>query len=271
MIRRDVQLADGAVRWMLISQVEHARISAQLAERWVGRFSAAELAEVRREVLAAILHHDDGWADWERAPRLDPELGRPLSFMELGPTEAIAIWSRSIVSALRHGPLAAWMVAGHFSRLLEKSDTAESDCVAAEWLGETRRRREAWLANWQAGDPVVRSSDIAEEALQWLWAFDEVSLWFCCNCPSDGETPPTAAKPYVAGRGTPIEMELVSRRSVAPNETAPGLAGTSPYRFDREPIDLEATGRVVPVAKYRSPQEMLAASQPRTIHWRLGR
>ena len=41
MIRRDIRLADGAAGWMLISQIEHARISAELAARCTGRFASS--------------------------------------------------------------------------------------------------------------------------------------------------------------------------------------------------------------------------------------
>ena len=83
MIRRDVTLPDGRPGWLRISQVDHARLSAELASRWGGgRFLPVicnphvegenPLRGVRDEVLAAIRHHDDGWLSWETAPAIDP-------------------------------------------------------------------------------------------------------------------------------------------------------------------------------------------------------
>ena len=64
MIRRDVQLADGAPAWALISQIEHARISALFASQCRGQFGPAHASLIRDEVLVAIAAHDDGWREW---------------------------------------------------------------------------------------------------------------------------------------------------------------------------------------------------------------
>ena len=117
MIRREVRFADGRRQWLLISQIEHARISGDLAERCMEQFgdSDSALNTVREELLQAIVHHDDGWIEWEMAPRLDLDFGRPLSFLELPIDDALAVWSRSIDAVGKFGEFAAWVVAGHFS------------------------------------------------------------------------------------------------------------------------------------------------------------
>jgi hypothetical protein len=271
MIRRVIQFPDGAAGWVLISQIEHARISGQLAAHCLGRFTANELADVRRELLTAIACHDDGWADWERSPRLDATLARPVSFMELEVAEALDVWTKSITAAEQQGPLAAWMVTGHFSRLLENSDHARHDPLAATWLGEMRQRREKWLADWRARNPAVRTRGVAEEALQWLWAFDEVSLWFCCHCPVGGERRPNAPQQSRVGRGTPIEMELFASGARVGAAKSRGAAGATPWRFDVALIDIEAAGCIVPVRRYENSQALLAAAEPHTLRWRLTR
>ncbi len=55
MIRRELKLNDGAAVWLLVSQVEHARMSGELVRNWREEFSP--------DVVEAIAHHDDGWAD----------------------------------------------------------------------------------------------------------------------------------------------------------------------------------------------------------------
>jgi hypothetical protein len=279
MIRRDINMADGAAGWALIPQVEHARISAQLAERCLGRFGAGanrsasddaeDCASIRAEVLAAIRCHDDGWAEWEQCPRLDPELRRPLSFMELEPAEAITIWTRSIGSAERYGPLAGWMVAGHFLRLLRKWDAALREAFPRRWLDDTEQRRADWLAQWQQVDPEHRTPEIAEEALEWLWTFDEVSLWFCSSCPSREDLPAKRIPPYVAGAATPVELKLSAIIAADAREAAGGMATAIPYRFVGSPIDLIAPGRLVKAGRYRDCDELFAASELIALHWRL--
>jgi len=265
LIRRDVRLADGAPGWALISQIEHARISALLASQCRGRFGSVQSSLIRDEVLVAIAAHDDGWAEWEQAPQLNVKDGRPLSFMELPVSDATAIWSRSIAVAEEIGPLAAWMVSGHFMRLLEHSEHAQFEPLTQSWLAEIRPRREVWFAKWQAIDPEARDVIVADEALQWLWAFDEASLWFCCRCPVGGESRSDGGVPYVAGRGTPVELELLGRGDSASGQAARGVATASPWRFDADLIDFEVAAQVAPATRYADAQQLLAACEPHPL------
>jgi hypothetical protein len=257
---------------MLISQIEHARISGQLAAHAIAQFGAsaeragssptpAHLATIRQQVLAAIVHHDDGWTEWEQAPRLDPELGRPLTFTELEPAEALAIWSASIESAAATGPLEAAMVAGHFLRLLEHGDTLRTNSVAVAWRAQMSSRRDAWLAEWQALDRLTHTAATAAEALQWLWTFDEVSLWFCTTCRATGEMHDRPTSSYLAGRGTPVQMQLLAPAARA------GRAAAAPWRFDVNKIAVTADGRSAPVERYADSQALLAACRPYRQSW----
>lgn len=79
--------------WLLISQLEHARIAAELAEAW----DTEELSEFphRDELLSAIRHHDDGWAAWELAPTINQQ-GEPRDFTEMSMQIATSIWTLCI-------------------------------------------------------------------------------------------------------------------------------------------------------------------------------
>lgn len=273
MIRRDIRLADGAAGWMLISQLEHARVSAELAARCTGRFASnpqragssptpAPLhpSPLREEVLAAIRHHDDGWLSWEQSPRLDRTSGRPLTFTELEPAEAIAIWSASIAAATAVGPLAAWMVASHFLRLARRHADDKAHGELQSWRSQMVEHCAGWLASWQTQDPQQYTAEVAAAALEWLWTFDEISLWLCCTCLGD-EPIPCAPDAYLAGRGTPLAMELAA--------TGAAASTAMPWRFTASSIDVEITGQAVPAAHYQKPAELLAASVPHCLHWRL--
>ena len=55
MIRRDA-----GDDWLLISQVEHARIAAEIASAWGNdRFAAVPMHDL---LVHAVRHHDDAWA-----------------------------------------------------------------------------------------------------------------------------------------------------------------------------------------------------------------
>lgn len=88
MIRRDSQNG-----WLLVSQLEHARLAHDLAAAWGnGLTPSLPLGEW---LLPAIRDHDEGWLKWELAPDLNEE-GSPRSFMEMPAEDSVAIWSRSI-------------------------------------------------------------------------------------------------------------------------------------------------------------------------------
>lgn len=276
MIRRDILLPDGVMRWLLVSQIEHARLSCQLAQHCLSHFGQAfaedtdpsALQSVRDELLQAIRCHDDGWADWEAQPRFDPQLRRPLSFRELPLCEALANWEGSIRSAADVGPLAAWTVAGHFAALLEDSEKEHDEAQETRWLVQIAEQRTGWLADWQMLNPDVHTTQLAEEALQWLQAFDLLSLWLCCVCPAGGELVPHWPDGYRIGPGTSLDMRLHPVHAAA--ESPERIAVTVDlWRFDLPMLDIEATAHVVPAREYRDAADLLAAYTPHQLCWKL--
>ena len=168
--------------WLLIPQIEHAHLSGALAGLW-GDASLSALDPLP-EVVQAVTHHDDGWADWDAAPDVDRASGRPLSFVEMPLEVAIDIWRRSIYLACSRGYLAAHMVSNHFTTLLQNASPRWSNDprqfqTSRQVLDEQSEHRESWLAQWQQPRPTVRTRKMAETALKYLQFFDALSLWFC--------------------------------------------------------------------------------------------
>ena len=163
MIRRDIDMPPGEPSWALISQVDHARISFELAEHWCEdqlwghRVLAND--DTLREALSAIAHHDDGWTEWEQFPGIDPEHHRPLSFTETPLDDSLAIWSESVHRAEKIGPLAAWMVAGHFAALLSSDLTAPE---ARQWVDLMQKRRDAWQREWTTRTDAPVTTEVGE-------------------------------------------------------------------------------------------------------------
>ncbi len=269
MIRRELRFADGQPQWLLISQIEHARLSGELASRCIDRFGAPSggLSSVRQELLDAITHHDDGWLEWERAPRLDPEHGRPLSFLELPPAEAFLIWDRSIQVARTIGELAGWIVAGHFSALLCTVGQHASEPIARDWLRGVATQRSEWFALWRARDAALHTAELAAEALQWLQLFDILSLWPCSQYPVPGEHAPRYPQPFsFAAQGTLV-------REIRPaSEQPPGgpcRIVFDPWPFVETEFLLTARGALVPARPYASSQELQANRVPFVAEWLL--
>jgi len=269
MIRRDIDLGDGRALWLLVSQVEHARLSAVLAERCLTNFgqAAPELDPVRRELLQAIARHDDGWAQWEKQPGIDLELHRPLSFRELSHDESLANWDGSIRSAAEVGPLAGWTVAGHFSMLLEASKCEFDQADTTQWLADIVKQRTDWLAQWQAIDPKLHTKQLADEALLWLRVFDVISLWICSVAPFGGEVVSQWPGGYHIGLGESLDTQLAADPKIDNSDR--GVVTVDPWRFDVSELEIEATGHVVPVGEYRDVAAMLATYEPLQLSWRL--
>ncbi|MBI3468522.1 MAG: DUF3891 family protein [Planctomycetes bacterium] len=247
MIRRDTHTADGEHRWLLISQPEHARLSGLLAERW-GAEPFVPL-EPRDELLAAVYHHDDGWADWEKSPQVDPQSGRPLAFTEMPLADSLAIWRGSIEGVIRFGDLAPWAVAGHFSALLRSSTTwrkagGEQTRLAREFLQEQDARRAEWLARWLSVDPKAHTRELAEQGLRHLRFFDALSLWFCC-----------------AERSLPQAFEPPSGPPITITPVDSGLLVAEPWPFTVPELTLSVFGRSVRAMTYHTAEQLAAAER----------
>lgn len=269
MIRREVTWPDGRRRWLLVSQLEHARLSGVLAATCPEKFAAghpatgsAELEAVRGEMLRAVAHHDDGWREWEEAPALD-ETGRPLTFTELPVEDSLAIWTGSVESAERLGALAPWTVAGHFSAILVASEN-HADCDAGwHWLREMTQRRHDWFHTWHAKNPSLHTAELAGEALRWVQLFDILSLWPCMSYPLPGEVDFQVPQPY----RTAEDWQLV--REILPQPNDPNRMVVIPWPFAAQSIKLAASAQLVPVARYASEAELLAACEPYAATWQL--
>jgi len=268
MIRREIELTDGERQWLLISQVEHAHISGVLTQNLSEHFA--------REVVDGISHHDDGWAEWEAAPKINSAVGGPYSFLEMPLAESLVIWDRSIAAARQIGPLAGFIVAGHFYNLLNDSDHAGEPSAIA-WLSAKRKSRTAWLDEWvRSGEG--RTLDAAKRAQAQLLTADLFSLWLCCDAPIAGETGATLEKSAMKPRLDKLLSQFgfksagFGRRHATLEISLEGLAwiiAVEPWPFAEPHISLSLIAEWAPVANYENWQSLKAASGPVELRWRL--
>ena len=254
MIRRDEIDADGTRRWLLIDQITHARLAAQLALQW--HFETSWPPEVRDQFVAAVDHHDDGWAEWDSHPGVDSQ-GRPLNFTEMPTSLSTAIWRRSIAAGAAIGPLAVYVIAWHFRSLLLRFDGWRNADATARQAGEdflafSEAEMTAAAAEWLSGE-TERTPELAALSLQALQAFDALSLWFCCAAR-------TAADEFIIPPGPPIAFIPRDLHSVT----------VSPWPFFLDELTLEVRGGSVPAvatagADIARPEKW----RPERFWWRL--
>ncbi|MCE9544534.1 MAG: DUF3891 family protein [Planctomycetia bacterium] len=180
MIRREASGPDGRLVWLLISQIEHARLAGALAADWGA--APYEPLPARDELLPAIIRHDDGWAEWERCPDVDPQTGRPRDFLEMPVDQTLVIWRTSIERAAAMSPLGGYAVAGHFRGLIEHAEIwgqhgSRRAAAAHQWSADIAEHQQAWLKEWCHTAPQSHTPAVAQSATAWLQFFDRLSLW----------------------------------------------------------------------------------------------
>lgn len=267
MIRRELQLSADARGWLLVSQVQHARISGDLVAHWREKFTP--------DVVAAISHHDDGWSTWEEEPRLDAKTGAPVSFLEMRLGESLVIWDHSIAAARQFGPLGGYLVAGHFYNLLADSEHA-NEPAAIGWLTAKRKVRTAWLDEWIRADKS-HALDDAKRSQRMLLTADLFSLWLCGDCPVEEKKESILENSPMRARNTRFleEYQFVSpectlRESVSKHrvEGISWIVPIDPFPFD-EAFSVTAKAVMVPAANYEKWEELSAASWPVELIWQL--
>ncbi len=163
-----------------VGQPSHAWLSGQLARAWGNdRFSAVAPWE---EVCLGAEQHDVGMAGWDLEPELNPETGRPRSFMEMALETHLELWSAAPGRLRAQSRYAALLVSLHGSGLyerrdLEALDRARADAVRAYLAGQRELQDEllAELRDDPATAPHASPEAVARNR-RLVWTWDGLSL-----------------------------------------------------------------------------------------------
>ena len=96
---------------LLITQPDHARLAEQIGTAMRSE-PALETAD-RDVILLAIREHDNGWAEVDAEPEVEPATGRPRDFMSGSPRVKYDLWLRGIARAAQMDARAGALVAEH--------------------------------------------------------------------------------------------------------------------------------------------------------------
>ena len=116
-----------------IAQPVHAWVSGQMARGW-GNQHFGEFAPFEDVCLAAE-QHDIGFLEWERAPTLNPETGRPHDFLHMPKRLHFDLWSHSVEQITGFSRYAALLVSLHVAGLCHRHQGDESLSVAERRQG----------------------------------------------------------------------------------------------------------------------------------------
>lgn len=149
----------------LMTQPDHAHLARTIMEHCV-----ALAARPRREaILHAIGEHDNGWAEEDAAPTVNPDTGHVADFVSVRLGVRHAVWPRGI-ARLADDPWAAALVAQH---ALTVYDRFRTEAAWTPFFTEVAAARDAML----------RASGLPLDALVADYPFvrlaDLISLTFC--------------------------------------------------------------------------------------------
>jgi Protein of unknown function (DUF3891) len=158
-----------------IGQASHAWISGQLARVWGNERIPAP--EPRDAVCLAAEQHDVGMAGWDLRPALNPDTGRPQSFLELPVPVHVGLWTAAPGRLLTQSRYAALLVSMHGTALYAHRNTSSMSPVDRELVEGYLDAQHAFQDDLAARIGADRAQLRRNQQLLWTW--DAISLALC--------------------------------------------------------------------------------------------
>jgi hypothetical protein len=200
--------------WQVVLQTDHADLSAAFARAWRTPLPAS--------LVVAAERHDDGWAVWEQAPRVDAD-GKPVNFLEVDVPSHLAFYRAGIAAITEQDEDAGLLVSMHGAGIYRQRYGLDPGMGLAR-AAEAQDEVDAFVAEQEAkfgGEPGDRRGDY--ELLQ---LFDRLSLYFCMRDVEGGEA-----------------AELQGYRL---EPVAPWHVRLTPFPFEQGPTHFSLKRRTIP-------------------------
>jgi hypothetical protein len=214
--------------WQVVLQTDHADLSGAFARAWRTPLSES--------LLIATERHDDGWAVWEQAPRIDQK-GKPVNFLEVDIRSHLAFYRAGIAAITEQDAGAGLLVSMHGAGIYRGRYGLDPGLGLAR-AAEAQAEVDAFVAEQEAkfgGAPGERRDEY--ELLQ---LFDRLSLYFCMRDAENGEPEPVELQGYTLEATGPWRVRItpypfaeaaatfsLKRRVIAKSDDADVL-GTEP-------------------------------------------
>ncbi len=244
---------------LLIRQTDHAALSGALAEHWGGGNFAPP--QPRGSMRLAAARHDDGWREWELAPRVNPVTRRPYNFTEMPVGEHFPFYLRGIDSVIRDDLYAGLIVSLHLSGLYRQRYGLDPRLGLERFPPDVRPLVESYLQQLDERIGQLRAqlcqdrnvpAAAIEESAVWrnyrlLQVYDLFSLYFCMAPLRD-----YMLSHVPTGPGQPDAQ--LALRPVGDDALAVG-----PYPFDVAPLRVTVATRSIADRDYDSDDDLRAA------------
>lgn len=254
--------------WQIVSQLHHADLSGQFAAAWGNdRFSQPTPASA---VEIASIRHDDGWAVWERWPKISERESKPLPFLDVHILSHLAFYRAAIEDAVDQDPYAGLLVSMHGAGIYRGRYGTQPE-LRATYVNLFTPQVDAFV-----NEQEIRHAELIEETgvseqERWvnyklLQVFDRLSLYFSGlfeiawgDAHVIGPVPVT-----YNGEETTIRVEALTQ--FAP--FSPSHVRIDPFPFSESPAAFTVLRRVMPKRDWRSSGEFRAdfeASTPEPV------
>ncbi len=233
-----LQERDGGL--LLVRQTDHALLSGAFATAW-GSASIPSLAH-RSSTLVAAARHDDGWAEWELAPKADPD-GRPVDFIHMPVADHVELYRRGIDLVEREDEYAGLLVSMHGERLYTRPFEPGMDPRIERLKGDDLRLATAYIEHEQNRQRRIAGGDPdadAEEGWRLLQVWDRLSLLVCMQPLREG----TSRKlPPIATKNGDVNIEA--------RATNAGDLVLDPHPFSADPIEFTVNATITDRKKWQ--------------------
>lgn len=232
---------DAGDAWQIVLQTDHADLAWQLAAAWGGDGFARP--QPYEPLLHAAARHDDGWAVWERRPRLARAGAgaEPQSFFTVPPAVHLVFYRAGVAVVADEDPHAGLLVSMHMSGLY-RGRYGVMPSSPRELDDATRALVDAFVHEEEARQAALRRALDVDEAWRWtayalLQVFDVVSLYFGLADVETGTRGACEGVPTTVG-GDPVRIAI--------EPLGPWRVRFDPHPFAEDRVELSLRRRLVP-------------------------
>lgn len=172
-----------------VKQTDHAAFAAFILERWSDHGFRHD--PVREQVIVATREHDNGWREFDDAPRIDEKTKLPVDFKNISPEETYEIWMRGSQRFMEENPYVALLITHHAYSLHEHAHNRTG--IWKEFFVTLAKQRGALR------DSLGMTHNDVEHGYSFLRMMDWFSLMFCSN-PKLGHARPAQYAGYKVKR-----------------------------------------------------------------------
>jgi hypothetical protein len=244
--------------WRLIRHQDHARLAGDIAGHWGNEQFVRPGPD--REVLLAVAHHDDAWAERDTMALRAPD-GRPAAFSSelvgvysafenIDLAEYLAVRGAATETIAAKEPLSAVLISMHTVNLLtEQADlstlNAEQKDLHARFIAGQRSRQQELLGSLPAAKRP--SDEQLQTAFEFLQACDSCSLTACVQYTK----PIPLRHTHLTRSGERVAINCT--------QSAPNRYRLSPYPLATPELVLHLPSRCIHGVAFDSVEELQAA------------